>query len=62
VDDWDLEAGEFRLDWLHTAVGSDHTDVIRPEIEYGFGLMTFELEVPYERDVTGGTVKAASRA
>jgi hypothetical protein len=56
VDDSDLETREFRLDWLHTASGSDHTDVIHPEIEYGVGLTTFELEVPYERDVTGGMV------
>ena len=56
VDDSDLERGEFRLDWLHTAVGSDHSDIIHPEIEYGFGLMTLELEVPYERDVAGGQV------
>ena len=54
VDDSDLETGEFRLDWLHTASGSDHTDIIHPEIEYGVGLTTLELEVPYERDVTAG--------
>lgn len=56
VDDSDLESGEFRLDWLHTARGSDHTDVIHPEIEYGIGLMTLELEAPYERDVSDGMV------
>lgn len=56
VDDSDLEAGEFRLDWLHSASGHDHSDVVHPEIEYGIGLMTLELEVPYERDVSGGTV------
>lgn len=56
VDDSDLETGEFRLDWLHTANGSDHSDILHPEIEYGFGLMTLELEVPYERDVAGGQV------
>ena len=56
VDDSDLEPGEFRLDWLHTTHGSDHSDVIHPEIEYAIGLMTLELEVPYERDVTDGVV------
>ena len=56
VDDSDLETAEFRLDWLRTVVGNDHTDLIHPEIEYGFGLMTVELEVPYERDVTGGVI------
>lgn len=56
VDDTDLETGEFRLDWLHTANGSDHTDIVHPEIEYGFGRMTLELEVPYERDVAAGQI------
>ncbi len=51
VDDSDLETGEFRLDWLHTANGSSHSDNAKAEIEYGIGLMTLELEVPYERDV-----------
>jgi hypothetical protein len=56
VDDSDLETGEFRLDWLHTANGRDHTDILHPEIEYGFGQLTLELEMPYERDVTAGQV------
>jgi hypothetical protein len=54
VDDSDLESGELRFDWLHTALGSDHTDNAKAEIEYGFGLLTLELEAPYERDVAGG--------
>lgn len=54
IDDSDLETRELRLDWLHTATGSDHSDNAKAEIEYGIGLMTLELEVPYERDVTGG--------
>ena len=44
VDDSDLETREFRLDWLHTANGGDHSDVIHPEIEYGFGQLTLELK------------------
>jgi len=56
VDDSDLEPGEFRLDWLHTATGNDHSDILHPEIEYAIGLMTLELEAPYERDVSGGQV------
>jgi len=58
VDDSDLETGEFRLDWLRTARGSDHTDILHPEIEYGFGQLTLELEAPYERDVADGQVTA----
>jgi hypothetical protein len=54
IDDSALETAEFRLDWLHTASGSDHTDNAKAEIEYGIGLLTLELELPYERDVTGG--------
>jgi len=56
VDDSDLETREFRLDWLHTASGADHTDIIHPELEWGFGNLTLELEVPYERDVEDGVV------
>lgn len=56
VDDSDLETREFRLDWLRTANGSDHTDIIHPEVEWGFGNLTLELEAPYERDVENGEV------
>jgi len=55
VDDSDLETGEARLDWLHTEAGGAKTDIIHPEVEMGFGLVTLELEVPYERDVSDGT-------
>ena len=54
VDDSDLETGELRFDWLHTAAGANHSDNAKAEIEYGIGLMTLELEVPYERDVQDG--------
>ena len=56
VDDSDLETGEFRLDWLRTASGGTHTDILHPEIEYGFGQLTLELEAPYERDAAGGRI------
>ncbi len=56
VDDSDLERRELRLDWLRTASGSDHSELLHPELEYGIGLTTLELEVPYERDVAGGVV------
>jgi len=55
IDDSDLETRELRLDWLHTANGSTHSDNAKAEIEYGFGLTTLELEVPYERDVADGS-------
>jgi hypothetical protein len=54
VDDSDLEPGEARLDWLHTEAGGSKSDIATAEVEKGFGLLTLELEVPYERDVSDG--------
>jgi hypothetical protein len=50
VDDSDLEVNEIRLDWLHTRAAGSTGDVVKAEIEKGFGPLTLELEVPYERD------------
>jgi hypothetical protein len=50
VDDSDLEQNEARLDWFHSEAHDSQTDVITGEIEHGFGLLTLELEVPFERD------------
>ena len=58
VDDSDLETRELRLDWLHTASGSDHGDVLHPELEWGFGNLTLELEAPYERSVADGETES----
>ncbi len=52
VDDSDLEPGEARLDWLRTGGGRQHNDEVKAEVEKGFGLLTLELEVPFERDVS----------
>jgi hypothetical protein len=54
VDDSDLETGEARLDWLHTGGNDQHSDIVTAEVEKGFGLLTLELEVPYERDTADG--------
>jgi len=54
VDDSDLEQGEFRLDALHTQGKGQRDDEVKAEIEKGFGLLTLEIEVPYERDVADG--------
>ncbi len=56
VDDSGLEINEARLDWLHTEAGSQHNDIASAEVEKGFGLMTLELKVPYERDASSGQV------
>ncbi len=55
VDDSDFEDNEARLDWLHTRAGGTTGDVVKAEVEKGFGLVTLELEVPYERDTEAGT-------
>ena len=56
VDDSDLEPNEARLDWLHTSAGAQHSDEVKAEIEKGFGNLTLELEIPYERNVDSGAV------
>ena len=56
VDDSDLEDNEARLDWLHTEGDGQKSDVITAEVEKGFGLLTLEIEVPFERDVEDGDV------
>ena len=52
VDDSDLEPGEARLDWLRTGAGGRHHDEVTAEVEKGFGVLTLELEVPYESDTS----------
>jgi len=52
LDDSGLENNEARLDWRHTAAGSQHRDLAKAEVEKGFGLATLELEVPYEMDAS----------
>jgi len=52
VDDSGLEINEARLDWAHTKAGSQHSDSATAEVEKGFGLLTLEIEVPYERDAS----------
>jgi len=55
VDDSDLEVSEARLDWLHTSADNQRTDLATAEVEKGFGQLTLELEVPYERDTAFST-------
>jgi len=52
VDDSGLEKNEARLDWIHTKAGDQHSDIASAEVEKGFGLLTLELKVPFERDVS----------
>ena len=53
VDDSILETDEFRLDWLHTKADGQRGDVAKVELEKGFGLLTLELEVPFEKSTSG---------
>jgi hypothetical protein len=50
VDDSDLEVNEARVDWLHTEAHDSQSDLVTAEVEKGFGLVTLEVEVPYESD------------
>jgi hypothetical protein len=56
VDDSDLEDNEARLDWLRTKANDQHSDLVKAEVEKGFGLLTLELAVPFERHVSAGSV------
>jgi hypothetical protein len=58
ADDSDLEVNEFRLDILDTRLGARHADLFKAEVEKGFGPVTLELELLYERDVSAGAVSA----
>jgi hypothetical protein len=56
VDDSGLEINEARFDWLHTRANNQQSDIASVEVEKGFGLLTVELKVPYERDASAGQV------
>ncbi len=55
VDDSDFEDNEVRLDWMRSRNAQQHSDFLRAEIEKGWGPVTFELEVPFERDMSAGS-------
>lgn len=51
VDETSLETeGELQINSLHTQVNADRSDIVTAEVEKSLGLVTFELEVPYEND------------
>lgn len=50
MDDSDLETGELRLDWIHQEKRRQVGDEVTTEIEKGFGELTIEVELHYERD------------
>jgi hypothetical protein len=52
VDDMALEDNELELTWLHTKGAGQQSDLGSVEFQKGLGLLTLELSVPYERDVS----------
>lgn len=48
----DLEMNELRFDWLHQEGKGRVADFSHIELEKSFGLLTLELNIPYERDTT----------
>ena len=52
VDDSALETNESRLDWLHTSANNQRSDLATAEVEKGFGLLTLEVELHFERDTS----------
>jgi hypothetical protein len=56
VDDSGLEINETRFDWLHTGANNQQSDIASVEVEKGFGLLTVELKVPFEREASPGQV------
>jgi hypothetical protein len=49
-----LEVNEARFDWLHTRASDQTGDEATVEWEKGFGMMTVEAELHYERDTSAG--------
>jgi hypothetical protein len=52
VNDMALEDNELEFTWLHTKGPGQQSDTGSVEIQKGFGLLTLQAEVPYERDVS----------
>jgi hypothetical protein len=48
VDDTDREDNEMQLDWFHAKAGAARTDSASLQLNKGFGLLTLELNLPYE--------------
>jgi hypothetical protein len=45
---------EVRLDWFHAEGKGSQSDEVKAELEYNFGLLTVEVEVPYVNNRTSG--------
>ena len=50
LDETDLEPdGELELNYLHTSANQQRSDIVGAEVEKSFGVVTFDVEVPYQR-------------
>jgi hypothetical protein len=54
VNDMALEDNELEFTWLHTKGPGQQTDIGAIEFQKGLGLLTLQVEVPYERIVSPG--------
>ena len=54
IDDSNLELNEFRFDWFHSGLHSQRADSFKLELEKGFGLLTLEAELHYDRESSPG--------
>lgn len=68
IEDSDGSDTELRISWFHAKAGAARTDLGRTEFEQGFGPVTFEIALPYERDAPAdgvvqgvGTVELSAR-
>ena len=50
VDDTGLEDSEAEFGYLHTKANDQHSDTVTAGVQKSFGLLTFELSVPYQRE------------
>jgi len=53
-DDSNQELNEFRFDWFHSELHHQRSDEMLMEIEHGFGLLTVEVELHYNRESAPG--------
>ena len=52
---------EIRVDWFHGEGKGTQSDEVTAELEYNFGLLTVEVEVPYLNERSGGFDPANKR-
>jgi len=53
-DDSNLELNEFRVDWFHSEIHHQKDDSLKVELERGFGQLTLEVELHYDRESSPG--------